>query len=555
MKKKGLIIISVIIAALVYIGVYLYSNRKKSNCSLAKYEKPIQPSFEIEPRFLISNSNDIFYSGHGSGNYSLYTYNDSGRSLSISGNSDIFFPFLIENKLCGLLDHNGNEEFTSTSEKLNKIIDHKSIKTVFSFKNGNLIFVKLNSDKKLYLVYPDVNVKKVVLDNIELLENVLYIEEHNCVLVSYDNKLVLINIKNPERQSLILIDKSDSQYDSKFNPFIIGDDLYFASNSNSEFYEIYKINLQDPAHKKSLIYKSQNDVRLPKFKNNNLYFIEIVNGEYLLKRYNLKTKTLTSITSHGVVYFYEFYKNSSIVYSFSDFKTGKCLILYNETKSSEQNLTGRPLPLFLTIKAVKPQSDMSPAYVLKTSLKRQMRGVILFFHPGLHSDFSPRWESVLMNLANRGYILIAPNYPMSCGFGKMFYDENMENSLKDIFKWKTYIKLKYPTLKLYYLSSSSGNILMEKALSENDKNVSASSSLFGVPAFDNPDPTIPSLYILGKNDPVVNFASRLESLNIARKNNDNISFHFYSDEGHWLRKEKNIENCIAAITDEFCENN
>ena len=553
LSRRVVLISSLIISVvLICAGTYCYIQFRNCNCQFTGRGKLLAATFEIEPRFLITNTNQIFLSGHDNGNYSIYSYARSKNILLSARDSDIFFPFLFKKELCGLIDHNGNEQFTTTNYKLNKILGYRSIKELFSVKNGELLFIKLKADKKLYAVDANFGTMHPVLDSVDHLESVLYKEDVNSIIVNHDHKLQLINLSNLERQPQDLIAESNSDNDGKFNPFLVGDDLYFASNKHSDFYEIFKINLRDTSHKISLIYRGIGDVRLPKVKNNKLYFIEINNGEYLLKNYDLKTKLVTSITSHGVVYFYEFYKSNSIVFSYADFHTPKSLLLFNELNCKTQNLTGMQLSSQLSIQPIKPVSDLSAAYILKVPLEKY-KGVILFFRPGLHGDFSPRWEPILMNLVDMGYIIIAPNYPMSSGYGKAFYSKPMVNGLKDISKWKAYIKLNYPNMKLYYLSSSSGNLLMENTLAVDYKDIAATCSIFGVPAFDSPDPKVPSLYLLGKNDPIINFKSRFRNLQIARNDNDNIVVQTYNDEGHWLRKNKNMENCSKVIAGYFCE--
>jgi hypothetical protein len=518
-----------------------------------RFATPIQPTFEIEPRFFKSSTNEIFFSGHSSGNYTIYGIADIGHPILRKTKSDIFFPFEFDKKICGLTDQDGDEQFKTTNATLNKLLNYKSVKSIFSFKEGGLIFVKLNNDDNIYEIKNHNSNKIPGLNNVKHLETVLYYKKSGCIIVSYDNKLVMVSL-NLNTAPVTLLDDSDNVEEIKFNPFISNDDLYFSDNENSELYQIFKIDLKSPSLKKEFVYKTDHDIRMPKIKNNDLYFLEIVDSQYLLKRFNLKSKNLSSITSKGVVYYYDFYKANNLIYSYSDFYLPKCLMVYNEINNTETNMTGKSIILKVSIKSFKPHSNISRAYVIKPNQKNTPKGVILFFHPGLHSDFSPRWEPVLVNLSLAGYIIIAPNYPMSCGYGKSFYSADLKLAITDISLWKDYIKHNYPKLSLYYLSSSSGNVLMEESLSADNKDVIASCSMFGIPAVDIPDFSLPSLYILGKNDPILNFPDRIKNLQIARKANHKISFISYNNEGHWIRNSVNLDNTIKAIENEFANN-
>jgi len=228
-------------------------------------------------------------------------------------------------------------------------------------------------------------------------------------------------------------------------------------------------------------------------------------------------------------------------------------MLYNIKSKAAQNISGKSFNLNSTYtfipytsnhnKSTSGKTTLSPAYIFEP---QKAKGTILFFHPGLHSDFSPRWDSILMNLVQSGYRVIAPNYPMSFGYGKKYSKSSFKEAVFDLQNWKKYILDKYKPQKLFYMSASSGNLLMETNLKIDQTDINGAVSLFGLAQNSRPRFTIPALYVLGINDPKVNFYTRKNSLL-----QPNITLLSFVDEGHWLRKRKNIEKAVRSILDFF----
>lgn len=513
----------------------------------------IKPSIEVEPRFLITPWKEIIFSANNSEIYKLYSYKDSQFKAIGSIPRDVFYPFLFAGTICGLQDRDGDEKYISTNEDLNKMFGNKTVKTIYSFKEGYLFFVQLDDDDNVYQIDLRNNSKRIILDGVQELHKICFSEKNHFVVISYNNKLTCFNL-NKEKNRFDILSGTDSNTD-KFNPFIKGDEIYFSSNYNSEFYRIFKTKLEDSTHRISLVYESNYDVLMPKIIGDNLFFIEVINNQYLLQKYNTRTGIKTPVTNKGVVYNYDFYDSNNVIFAYSDFSTPKCLMKYNELDRSLVNLTCKSLKLDLSVNLSQPQPNRSQAYIISPLHIGTEKGVVLFFHQGFHGDFSPRWETTLINLALNGYIIIAPNYPMSFGLGKSYYNSDFANSLEDIQSWKKFISKRYSSLPIYYLSSSSGNVLMEESLVNDNKNISASVSLFGMPGKEFPEPQLPSLYILGQKDPIIDFGKRNHDLELAKKNNSNVFIVSYPDEGHWLRKSKNQENAIDMIIDFYrCHN-
>ncbi len=65
-----------------------------------------------------------------------------------------------------------------------------------------------------------------------------------------------------------------------------------------------------------------------------------------------------------------------------------------------------------------------PAYVFKPlKIKEGKRHpALLFIHGGVHGDLTDNYFPIIEELCNRGYIILAPEYRGSTGYGKEFYD-------------------------------------------------------------------------------------------------------------------------------------
>ena len=65
-----------------------------------------------------------------------------------------------------------------------------------------------------------------------------------------------------------------------------------------------------------------------------------------------------------------------------------------------------------------------PAYVYQPVQKRGPRGhaAILFVHGGVHGNWTPNYWPFVKEAVERGYVIVAPDYRGSTGYGKEFHD-------------------------------------------------------------------------------------------------------------------------------------
>lgn len=542
--------ISALIIFLSLLALYLFINTKNKNCTSSP-SVFFNSTGEIYDKFLVTPDWSIVYSVNDSNNYSLKIYNEGKIFQLESHYENVFNPMLICGEISGLYDNKANEEYKSTSDELFKYIGANSIRGIYSFRNGNLILVQLQNDNGIYLIDFCNNTIIELFEISQKLNGAAFSEIGNYLIISYDDKLVYVD--NFTLETFKLACELEGE---KLNPYLFEDCVYFVNNNRSEYYQVFKIDLKNTMNPQvQPVFKLEHDIRMPKIKDKYLYFIEVTKSEYLLKKICLSSQKTEEITHQGVVYNYDFLKDESIVMAYSDVFTPRCVMIYNEPYKSLKNISGSRIDHDLSFQFLKSDSGETYAYELNKE-KINNKGVILYVRPGgPHADFSPRWDAILMNLCNNGYIVLAPNFHMASGYGKTYYNSTNDQALVDLKVWKKYIEKKHYNLPLFCFSISSGNILMEKLITQDPDGINAAVSLFGIPIETSvTDFSIPKLYILGENDPFVDFSDRSKLLRMKKILHPSISIVSYTDEGHWFRKKNNLQDAVSQILLHFCLN-
>jgi len=509
------------------------------------------PIMELEPRLLIDKA-DVYFSASNGYTYNLYKYSHRTLTRITNANNDILYPFLFKSHICGLQDHNGEENFKPTDSDLVQLTKGKSIRSLYSFEGGNLIYILFKGEGKLYEFNLKKMTQKVVLDNVQRLNGVAISIDKQTLSVSCDNKLLCIKL-NAQRQ-VCEIENGPLDEPNKTDPFFDKNRLIFSSNRNSEYYNIYAADLSTQIPKVTLLFHSDHDLLMPKVFGNDLYFLELTNSEYLLRCLNLKTGVKTAITKKGVVYNYEKKDAENIICTYSDDKTPKSLLNIRLSDNYVSTIVGGPIKTNVQTVLIPSTNVRSQGFSLYSLALKEKRGVILFFHPGVHADYSPRWDVILNNLASNGFLVIAPNYPGSIGFGKFFLNDNIDKINDDIFQWHLYIAQNFGQLPVYYLSMSSGNLIMLQALKMDIEHNIRTVSICGIPDYHLENQATKSLYILGENDPYIPFFEResnlMKLINVSQKDIFSIS-----GEGHWLRKRQNQVAVVQRISDWYIKPN
>jgi hypothetical protein len=547
MKLLKYILLPIAFLSLIF-WIIMHFDEKTKKCN------SVSPSFlsskgEVHDKYLVKPDGRIIFSVNDSNHYSLKIYAGGEPGQLMPFIENVFNPVFISGNITAMQDYNGDENYKTTSNELDNYIGSKFIKKIYSFNCGDLIILQLANDANVYLINLRTKTKIKLFSVTQKLNGVIFSEKENYLIVSFDHRLVSVNVS-----SGAINDLADCLGGEKLNPYLFNNFIYFVNNSLSEYYQVYMIDLNMlTEHMIQPVLQLEHDIRMPKVKGNYMYFIEVINSEYILKKINLITKKIDEITFQGVVYNFDFYGEGQISLIYSDLVTPKALMIYNESDRSFFNISGCRVDHDLSFQYITSVSGNSSAYLLNRT-NNEVKGLILFFHPGLHSDFSPRWDPVLMNLCNNGYIIIAPNFPMSSGYGKKFFNSGFLKALEDAKKWKSYILKNYPNIPLFYLSASSGNVLMENLIITDPTRIEAVASLFGVPVKTSwKSLPVPALYILGENDPIVDFDNRFHELKKENGLHLSAAIVSYPDEGHWFRKRDNLNDAIDKILFHFCQ--
>ncbi len=506
----------------------------------------IAVAMETDTRFLVLDDGDVIFSANSGQSFSLHRF-DGEHTHKLDSFKYQRFPFLFDGKITALQDKDGNEKWRASDELFENFFpESNKVRSVFSFRNGNLVVVQMRDDPTLYLLDLQNEERSILLPRVNQLHHVEFSEEGNYFVINADDQLLFIEKEGDIFRSLFR--NSDGH---KLNPFLFNDLVYFASNEGGEFFKIYAINLKLPEADPILILDAGLDVKLPKRKGDDLFYMEVAAGEYFLKRKNLKTGEIESITKRGVVYDYSFSGNNQLIMVYTDFWVPKSLYIYDLANRSIYSVADNMLDLTIDYRYLPASEELSSAYEFQPPDASSLQGVILYFHPGLHSDFSPRWDPVLANLTNNGYRIIAPNYPMSFGFGKKFNKADFSEGKEDMIQWLHHLSKENKGIPIYTLAASSGNILMEHVVEENFGIVKATASLFGMPASERYIGRVPQIHILGENDPIVSFSESVKRIEYS--GNKNVNWISYPNEGHWFIKSENTEHAVGSIIKFFCE--
>jgi len=528
-------------------GSFLSCGGETTECEPELLRPYVAPAMETDTRFLVLDDGQVIFSANTSQSVDLFRF-DGHTVHKLDSSKDLRFPFLFDGKIAGLRDKEGDEKWQASEEVFVDFFPSSpEVQSVFSFQEGKLLVVQMRDDPSLYLLDIEKEKKSRLLHRINQLHHVEFSEEGGFFIVNADDRLLYFDREGESFR--VLFQVSDGH---KLNPYIFNDLVYFASNEGSEFFKLYAIHLNLPAEDPTLILETAHDLRLPKRYGKDLFYIEIVAGEYILKRKDVETGSIESITSKGVVYDFSLYGEDQLVVVYSDFFTPKMLFLYEIKTGSISAIIDNTVELPITYRFIPASTYRSSAYELFPLDSNSIRGVILFFHPGLRGDFSPRWDSVLANLVNNGFRIIAPNYPMSFGFGKIFNKADFSEGSEDMVIWTNYLVEKHGDVPLYALSASSGNILMEHVLEERSNKFAAAASLFALPAFDRFSGRVPHLLIAGENDPIVLFSAIRQQIKASGSNR--VGLISYPDEGHWFRKSTNAEHAVRSILNHYCAN-
>jgi len=226
-----------------------------------------------------------------------------------------------------------------------------------------------------------------------------------------------------------------------------------------------------------------------------------------------------------------------------------------------------------------------PALLYKPA-KGKTHPAIIFIHGGPSAQHDDDWYPVIQDLVARGFVVLAPNYRGSTGYGKEFRDANRfvmgRDDLADIVAAAEFLKNEYLTDpgRIAVTGTSYGGYLTMCALTKHPERWAAGSALFPFlnwfTEFENEredlqywdrenmgDPVqnqdrfreaspifyidrvrAPVQLIAGAQDPRCPMSESVQAVDALQKLNKLVDFVVYEDEGHGFRV---IEHRVQAM--------
>ncbi len=330
--------------------------------------------------------------------------------------------------------------------------------------------------------------------------------------------------------------------------------LYLSAEGADGFKDIYRLEIQInesrivPNKKPELVYSSRGDKSQFQIIGRDLYFVENKNTEYLLKRLNLDSKRIEKLTRRGVVYRYALI-GSEILATYSDIETPLTLVLIDPDGESS------PEPLLLQKgKFQVPQPEWTKPVSLSSGWvfrpKGALKGAVLTIHGGPSICVSPRWDPIYQLWLEMGYLVVAPNYPGSRGFGARFMKMSRRESLEDLNGWLAWLRSQVFGKPLFIDGLSYGGVLGQELAVQKSVEVSGlilrSSALHLSP--EQISSLSPILVLFGERDHLVASKEVQDSLSrwvIAAPGR--VFYRGYLREGHLLREISSLRDSFSTV--------
>ncbi|GAA3929428.1 S9 family peptidase [Chitinophaga oryziterrae] len=501
---------------------------------------------EVDQNFMIQGDSILYFVQNRHEESHIFRIKNNGIDTLFTQNPILNNIYLSNGSITGLRDSCGNEQYNSAEKEINQALGQEKIERLYSGHTGKYLIYKTTTTQNVYLYSWKTKTQKLLLPGTINFQHVCFSANDSLALFCEQGKMYKLYLAEGRIQEVV------TQLQAEIlNPSFAENEIYFCSRDTGNYTAIYRISLSGSSSKAQLVYReAKNDLRMPLKQGNDLYYIEVSNSNYLLSRLNLKTDSAITINTSGVVYTYQAF-GKNILFTYSNIRCPKILVDY--ATDLNQCFYVLPLPArdtTLSAALNTKESTDSNTYNIGTQ-HSYGKAVVLYIHPGIHNDFSPRYDPILASLAHKGYQIIAPNYPGSTGYGWSYAMQSQDSAVEYLNKLKLKIKALHPNKQILVLSQSSGNALAEKLISKYPDHITAAASLFGVSTGNTPNFKVPYVYILGINDPIVKWTQRIEELRHSPYYNRSIRVYNYPAEGHWFRNPEHLETAIHRIEEFF----
>ena len=493
-------------------------------------------AFKLWNRFLVRDDGRVVLAVNDAGRFSLYEYSAGSARTPVPGTDDAVDAFLFGDRVIGLIDAKGDNHLVPSDPAVAALIPGGSVERVFGSPDHRGAVVLATADRDLYWIdfatgaaLPIARVRRKV-------EGVTFCNASEIVL-AHDGNLVLYDVVRQQTRPL-----ARELAGRKRSPSCHEGEVVFSAEDGADFYGIYRLpNIRSTAPPELLL-REEHDLLDAKHHGDFIYYVATIGHEYLLRRLSVGTGRSEALTREGVVYGYEFAGIDTLVYSYRDMRTPASVVSRSLVDGRESVLEEEPGEGVFGVESMPSQDGRSEGFVFHPPAATRPSGSILYFGPR-GADVSPRWDPHLMGLLYQGYTIYAPNYPGSVGLGRAYEEAPLSRAVDDMVRWAMFVQSR--PAPICYLSVSSGNVVMEGVLQSSSAGVAAASVMFGLPGPPSYRPSVPTLFALGENDPIVPFRARATALHALRDHE--VRIVGYPGEGHWLHRREDLDDLLRRI--------
>jgi hypothetical protein len=501
-------------------------------------------AFKVPSRFLVADDGTVIMGVNEAGRSELYAYGPAGRRKVLSAAVDVTEGFYDGDRLIGLSDPLGDGNLVPTDPAIAALVPKGAERLVGAPDHRGAI-VHTGSHQVRWLDFAAR--RSQFIRNASQRVDVSFCTPTQ-VALAVDGNLLLYDTASGQARQL-----APGIVDRKRNPFCAADgSLVFAARAGGEFYAIHRLDHvlseQGAAAAPQVLLREDHELFLPQLHQGWLYYLAVVDSAYLLRRLELATGRREDLTTAGVVYDYRLAGPGRLVYSFRDVHTAAAVLSLSLVDRRVTVLETEHSDLDFGVERVPAREGRSTAFVFHPPAQTRPAGTMLYFNS---LDTSPRWETILMGLAYQGYTIYSPNYPGSAGFGRSYEDAPRSAAVTDLGRWADYLASQSAAPRCF-LSVSAGNMLLEQVLAGRRQGVAAAIALFGRSSGSEYLPPVPTLFVLGENDPIVQFSVRSVELRQLAGRSPNVQVRSYRDVGHSIRGRDNLVDLLRR-SHEFCQ--
>ncbi|HET8623754.1 MAG TPA: hypothetical protein VFM14_09355, partial [Gemmatimonadales bacterium] len=329
--------------------------------------------------------------------------------------------------------------------------------------------------------------------------------------------------------------------------------LYFASDHESQFSQIYELDLTTSALRR--VAPSEHDQYSPRHDGaGGLTFRTAVDGNILgLRQHDGVVDTIGP--KAGVVYDFSFdFGIPLFVYAGA---RQPASIYTTDGAGRMRDLLHRQVDVYQPAPLPVRGRDGMVHYVFADSLTKSW---VVWLHGGPNEQVSPRYNLYFDHLARLGYGVVALNYPGSTGIGNKYELRDLPESVQvarqitGVEEGIADVAAVYPSLRRYVLIGVSyGSAIAFRHLQRHAADVIRFVDFSGITKESSPaegggapHPLPPTLMIYGEKDPAQRSAARRELLRYRQKWMETRRV-VLDHEGHFVSGRKSIQRALGEI--------